>query len=108
MADGSTCKRKEPHMDLSTPMKKESYACSYQCANKIAIATINISTNCKSIHGGSIRQCANLTRVGRDVNIYDDWNLGHICTCDLEVLFDVVDTNVTCGAFGFLILSYNY
>jgi hypothetical protein len=34
--------------------------------------------------------------------------LGHICTCDLEVLFDVVDTNVTCGAFGFLILSYNY
>jgi hypothetical protein len=34
--------------------------------------------------------------------------LGHICTFDLEVLFDVVDTNVTCGAFGFLILSYNY
>jgi len=34
--------------------------------------------------------------------------LGHICTCDLEVPFDVVDTNATCGAFGFLISSYIY
>ena len=34
--------------------------------------------------------------------------LGHICTCDLEVPFDFVDTNAMCGAFGFLISSYNY
>jgi len=31
--------------------------------------------------------------------------LGHICTCDLEVPFDFVDTNAMCGAFGFLISS---
>jgi len=30
-----------------------------------------------TVHGRSIRQSANLTRVGQDVNIYDDWNLGH-------------------------------
>jgi len=59
-------------------MKKKSSAfLSVRECREIAIATISISIICKSLRGGSIRQCANPTRVGRDVNIYDDCDLGH-------------------------------